>query len=325
MTHHGSVVDGINIHRAHAYEYADATERLAATGFTASEVGKLARQLDNNYLYMLTDESPITWQAVATGGTPATHTHVAADITDFSEAVDDRVGTLVIDSSSIDATYNDGAGTLSLALIDEYVRDLVGTFLLPGTGITVTVDDAGNTITLAATGAVVGTHSHTHPDVTDWDEAVDDRVGTLLADSTNIDVTYNDAGNAESIDLTTVAKTSTINFVIDGGGSVITTGVKGDLVVDVAGTITAWTILADVSGSIVVDIWKDSYTNFPPIVGDAITGAEKPTLASALKNQDTSLASGSGWPISAGDILRFNVDSAATVTRATVALKFVRS
>lgn len=118
---------------------------------------------------------------------------------------------------------------------------------------------------------------------------------------------------------------STINFVIDGGGATITTGVKGDLVVDFACTIVAWTALADQSGSIVVDIWKDTYANFPPTVADTITGAEKPTISTATKGQDTSLASGAGWAVSAGDVLRFNVDSITTCQRVTIALKVTRT
>src|SRR4029079_8241351 len=57
-----------------------------------------------------------------------------------------------------------------------------------------------------------------------------------------------------------------IEVVIDGGGAVITTGVKGDVQIPFAGTIAAVTLLADVSGSIVIDIWKDSYANYPPVV-----------------------------------------------------------
>ena len=49
-----------------------------------------------------------------------------------------------------------------------------------------------------------------------------------------------------------------IAFIIDGGGALITTGVKGSVEVPFSCTIAAWTLLADVSGSIVVDIWKDS-------------------------------------------------------------------
>jgi hypothetical protein len=111
---------------------------------------------------------------------------------------------------------------------------------------------------------------------------------------------------------------------IDGGGSAITTGIVADVVVPFDMTITGWTILSDQTGSIVVDIWKDSYANYPPDVADTITGTEKPTLSSASKNQDNALSS---WTtaITAGDILRFNVDSAATVQRVTLIIEGVLS
>jgi hypothetical protein len=120
------------------------------------------------------------------------------------------------------------------------------------------------------------------------------------------------------------AETTDLTFVIDGGGSAITTGVKGDLVIDFACTVTGWTILGDQSGSIVVDVWKDTYANFPPTVADTIAGSEKPTFSSATKGQDTSLST---WTtaVAAGDILRFNVDSAATITRATLAIRVVKT
>jgi hypothetical protein len=115
-----------------------------------------------------------------------------------------------------------------------------------------------------------------------------------------------------------------INFIIDGGGAAITTGQKGHVEVPFAMTITGWTILADQSGSIVVDVWKDTYANFPPAVADTIAGTEKPTLSSAQKNQDLSLTT---WTtaVAVGDVLAFNVDSAATVQRVTVALRGRRS
>ena len=56
------------VHRPYSWEYADATARAAATGFTTNDVGKLARQLDDNTLWMLTDDSPETWVAVGGGG-----------------------------------------------------------------------------------------------------------------------------------------------------------------------------------------------------------------------------------------------------------------
>ncbi len=116
----------------------------------------------------------------------------------------------------------------------------------------------------------------------------------------------------------------TIPFIIDGGGATITTGVKGFLPVDVTCTIVSATLLADQSGSIVVDIWKDSYANYPPTIADTITASAKPTISAATKSQDTTLT---GWTtsITAGDILGFNVDSITTCQRVTVALKCRRT
>ena len=116
----------------------------------------------------------------------------------------------------------------------------------------------------------------------------------------------------------------TIQFIVDGGGSAITTGVKGDIMIPFNCTVLGWDIVADTSGSIVIDVWKDSYANFPPTVADTIAGTEKPTLSSAVKNQDTSLSS---WTttLTRNDWLRFNVDSATTVTRVTIAIRVKRT
>lgn len=116
-----------------------------------------------------------------------------------------------------------------------------------------------------------------------------------------------------------------INFIIDGGGSAITTGVKGDIKLpEYAGTITKWTLLADQSGSITVDLWKDTYANYPPVVGDSITASAKPAISADTKAQSSTLT---GWTTSfaAGDIIRVNVDSATTSTRVTLVLDITRS
>lgn len=117
-----------------------------------------------------------------------------------------------------------------------------------------------------------------------------------------------------------VSNTRTLNFVIDGGGSAITTGKKGVVVVDGDYTVTGWTIIADQSGSIVVDVNRATYTNFPTTA--SIAGSELPTLSSAQKNEDLTLST---WTttLSARDVLEFEVDSATTVTRVTVALRLV--
>ena len=113
---------------------------------------------------------------------------------------------------------------------------------------------------------------------------------------------------------------SVIQYVIDGGGATITTGLKGYLEIPFACVIDRWTLLADQSGSIVVDIWKDTYANAPPVVGDVITASAKPTISGAAKAQSSTLT---GWTtaIAAGDILAFNVNSVATIQRVTLSLR----
>lgn len=119
-------------------------------------------------------------------------------------------------------------------------------------------------------------------------------------------------------------KTSAIAVTLDGAGSAITTGIKGYLLVPFDGIISEVTLLADQSGSIVVDIWKDVYANYPPTDADSITSATPPTISSALKAQDTTLT---GWTttLTAGDVLGFNVDSITTVTRVHVILKVIKT
>ncbi len=145
--------------------------------------------------------------------------------------------------------------------------------------------------------------------------------------TTNANLTGNvtSVGNATTIAANVLA--TALTYVIDGGGSAITTGVKGDLLIPFACTINSATLQADQSGSIVVDIWKKAYaTSSPPTVANTITASALPTLASAQSSQDTTLTGWStGVNVSANDMLRFNVNSATTVTRVTLTLKCTKT
>ncbi len=117
---------------------------------------------------------------------------------------------------------------------------------------------------------------------------------------------------------------ATLTFVIDGGGSAITTGVKGDLVIPFDCQIEEVRLLADQSGSVVVDLWRCTYDQYDaggthPVSADKITASTPPTLTSQTKNRDYYLQ---GWArtLCLGDVLRFNVNSITTVTRVTVFL-----
>ncbi len=115
-----------------------------------------------------------------------------------------------------------------------------------------------------------------------------------------------------------------ILFLIDGGGNELSTGISGDIEIPFKCDIDRVTLLADQSGSVVIDIWKDTYANYPPTDADSITASAVPTITTALKYQDSTMT---GWTtaLAAGDILRYNVDSVTTITRVLVALKVSRS
>jgi len=119
-------------------------------------------------------------------------------------------------------------------------------------------------------------------------------------------------------------QTFAINYVIGDGNSEIPIGLKGDLEIPFNCTIERVTMLADQTGSIVVDIFKDTFANYPPLVGDSITASAKPTISTALKSQDATLT---GWTTSivAGETLRYNVDSVTDIQRVTISLKCKRT
>jgi len=110
-----------------------------------------------------------------------------------------------------------------------------------------------------------------------------------------------------------------ITFVIDGGGSEITDGEKGHIYLPFSGTIIYAVLLADQSGSIVIDIWNDTLANFPPTNADSITASAPPTLSTDNAMIDATLT---GWTkaFDGGDILALNVDSCTTITRVTLVL-----
>lgn len=61
-----NVIPTSEIHIAHNWEFADSTARLAFASAVPADVRKLALQLSDNTLWILTDDSPVTWSAVVT-------------------------------------------------------------------------------------------------------------------------------------------------------------------------------------------------------------------------------------------------------------------
>jgi len=123
---------------------------------------------------------------------------------------------------------------------------------------------------------------------------------------------------------TTADLTRTINFVIDAGSAPMSSGIKGEMTLDVTGEIQSWTIVGDQDGQIQLDIKKVDYANFPNFA--SICGTERPQLGDiannsvARKNTNTTISS---WnkALNAGDILQFEVVYAINIQRCLVSMK----
>ncbi len=115
-----------------------------------------------------------------------------------------------------------------------------------------------------------------------------------------------------------------IIFIIDGGGSAVTAGIKGDIALPFGATIDSVKMFADQSCTAVVDIWKDVEANFPPTDADTITASAVPTITADTNSSDATLT---GWTdtITTGDVIRYNVDSNDNATRLTIVLNITRS
>lgn len=112
----------------------------------------------------------------------------------------------------------------------------------------------------------------------------------------------------------------TMGVTFDGGGSALTASTSC-VYVPYAATVTGWTVLADVVGSISVNVKKIAYASYPPSA--SICGTECPNTSGDDVGQDLSLST---WTtaISAGDAVCFDIDSASTITRANVIVRMTR-
>lgn len=122
---------------------------------------------------------------------------------------------------------------------------------------------------------------------------------------------------------TTADLTRTLNYVIDSGSFAMSPGPKGNMTIDVTGTIDSWTVISDTEGNLEVDIKKCSYNNFPNFV--SIVGTEPPKLgilnqSTQRKNKDENLTT---WQrqVNAGDIFQFEVVYSVNITRFVISLK----
>lgn len=108
-------------------------------------------------------------------------------------------------------------------------------------------------------------------------------------------------------------------WLFDGGGAVY--GVDDPIYLDIPfkATITRVRLLHDQASTTTVDVWKDTYANYPPTNADTITGGNEPATAAAVKDEDSTLTS---WTTSVaeGDVMAGNVDANDAALRTLMSL-----
>jgi hypothetical protein len=201
------------------------------------------------------------------------------------------------------------------------VPQLVPASTLAGSVAQSVIEDAQNARDLAVAAAAAAAASQAVCEAIEATAGVasfNSRNGAVVPTAGDYDAFYYTKAEVDNL------KSVGLEIEIDGGGSAITPGIKGYYRIPFACTLTAHRLVADQSGSIVIDLWKDTYANFPPTDADSITASTPPTLSSAQKAEDTTL---SGWTktFAAGDWIAVNVDSASTVTYAKLSLSLTRA
>jgi hypothetical protein len=135
------------------------------------------------------------------------------------------------------------------------------------------------------------------------------------SDPVSLDANQITSGTLAPAQLSSSARVRSFGVTMDGGGNVLTAGVAGYITIPYACVINGWSVQADQSGSVAVDVWKAA--GGIPSGANKISGSSGPSLSGAQLAQSSSLT---GWTtsISPNDVVAFSVAGATSVTRATV-------
>jgi len=211
---HGEQTVSNGIHIIHSYEYADASARSAATGFTSADVGKVAKQTSNNSFWLLTNHSPITWNQIgelASASVPLARTAWVDAVNGTSGGV---IGDIATSFDTIAGALVAAAAVPPSAACPILVKVCPGTYteapLTIPACVTVSSLDGRETVIIEAS-------TTTSPLVTLADNAVID--GCTLAGANGVGgvgITMTSAGIARAIDV--VVRDCTTGILASGAG-----------------------------------------------------------------------------------------------------------
>jgi hypothetical protein len=277
------------------------------------------------------------------------------------EQAQDAVGAMVADTATIDVTYTDATPELKWDVKDDAITyaklqnvsatDRVLGRATAGAGdveeIALTafgrslIDDAAASNARSTLGLVIGTDVQafdadltTIAGLTATTDNVMQSVAGAWASRTpaqlkaTLGLVKGDVGlgNVDNTsDATKLANVITQSVVVQfgDGANVITVGDKRRFSIPVAHTLIRWRILSSVAGSIVFDVWRDTFANYPPTVADTIA-TSKPTLSSASSAEDATITD---WTEvgAAGDVYIVNVDSVTSCVDVVLELWYTRA
>lgn len=119
---------------------------------------------------------------------------------------------------------------------------------------------------------------------------------------------------------------TTLDFVLSGGASPISTGTVLYRRIPYNAQATGWTLLADVSGTCTLDVQRCTFANYNPPThpasGDSIAPSNKPTLASQISSQSSGAL---GWSnLNSGDILAISVQALTNIHQLYIQIQLQR-
>ena len=159
--------------------------------------------------------------------TPSSHTHTASEVTDFSEAVDDRVSSLLVQGTGVTLTYNDSAGTLTID-VPSGSGDVTGPASAVDSRLAAFDGTTGKVIKdsgYSASSFAASSHTHAISDVTNLQTTLDGKAASshthAISDVTNLQTSL-DGKVSDTGD--TMTGTLTLPDITFTAGPTVTTG-----------------------------------------------------------------------------------------------------